>query len=182
MVNTALWYLHLQQEFVYVGDEGVVEPSGRSRRKGIDLGLRYQLADWLFLSTDATYTHARSIDEPKGEQYIPLAPKFTFAGALNIQQLGRFNGGIKARHLARRPANEDNSTITERYFITDANLNYRWKQITFGIITENIFNCKWKETQFDTTSRLANEAEPVSEIHFTPGTPFNIRGTVSFRF
>ena len=37
--NVALWYLFLEQEFVYVGDAGIVEPSGRSRRLGVDLGL-----------------------------------------------------------------------------------------------------------------------------------------------
>lgn len=29
-LNTALWYLYLEQEFVYVGDAGIVEPSGKS--------------------------------------------------------------------------------------------------------------------------------------------------------
>ncbi|NJN37136.1 MAG: TonB-dependent receptor, partial [Nitrospiraceae bacterium] len=36
LVNSALWYLFLEQEFVYVGDAGIVEPSGRSRRMGVD--------------------------------------------------------------------------------------------------------------------------------------------------
>jgi hypothetical protein len=26
IVNSALWYLYLQQEFVYVGDAGIIEP------------------------------------------------------------------------------------------------------------------------------------------------------------
>jgi hypothetical protein len=29
IVNSALWYLYLQQEFVYVGDAGIIEPSGK---------------------------------------------------------------------------------------------------------------------------------------------------------
>jgi hypothetical protein len=33
-VNSALWYLYLQQEFVYVGDAGIVEPSGKTRKWG----------------------------------------------------------------------------------------------------------------------------------------------------
>ena len=74
VVNSALWYLFLEQEFVYVGDAGIVEPSGKTRRYGLDLGLRYQLTDWLFLDTDATLTNARSVDDPDGENYIPLAP------------------------------------------------------------------------------------------------------------
>ncbi|TWR27608.1 TonB-dependent receptor [Mucilaginibacter pallidiroseus] len=182
IINAALWYLFLQQEFVYVGDEGVVEPGGRTARKGIDLGMRYQLNKWLFVNADATYTHARAIDDPNGENYIPLAPKFTFAGGLSIKQLGRFSGGLRARYLAARPANEDNSITAKGYFITDANLSYNYGRCTFGIITENIFNRAWNETQFATTSRLQNETDPVTEIHFTPGTPFNLRGLVTVRF
>ena len=34
LLQGAVWYLKLDQEFVYVGDEGVVEPSGKSRRVG----------------------------------------------------------------------------------------------------------------------------------------------------
>lgn len=31
---------------------------------------------------------------------------------------------------------------------------------------------KWNEAQFATTSQLKNETAPVTELHFTPGTPF----------
>jgi len=182
ILNAALWYLYLQQEFVYVGDAGEVEPSGRTARKGIDFGLRYQLTNWLFLNGDITYNHARSLDDPDGQNYIPLAPPFTFTGGLSVKSYHHFSGSLKMRYLASRPANEDNSIVARGYFITDANINYSWKRFTFGIVSENIFNRAWNETQFATESRLLNEATPVEEIHFTPGTPFNIRGTISVRF
>jgi len=182
ILNAALWYLYLQQEFVYVGDEGVIEPSGRTSRKGIDFGLRYQLNDWLFLNSDVTYNHGRTLDESEGANYIPLAPSFTFTGGLSMKDLNNFSGSVKARYLASRAANEDNSIIAKGYFITDANVNYTWNRLTFGVTTENIFNRAWNETQFATESRLQNESLPVEEIHFTPGTPFNIRATVSVRF
>jgi hypothetical protein len=47
---------------------------------------------------------------------------------------------------------------------------------------QNLLNSAWKEAQFETESRLRNEIEPVSEIHFTPGTPFYVKGYVSFSF
>jgi len=52
--------LFLQQEFVYVGDAGIVEPSGKTQRYGADFGLQYQFNDWLFFNTDINYTYARS--------------------------------------------------------------------------------------------------------------------------
>ncbi len=182
VVNSALWYLFLEQEFVYVGDAGIVEPSGKTRRYGIDLGMRYQINDWLFLDADATYTDARSIDDPDGENYIPLAPDLTFVGGLSVNNLDGFSGGLRFRYLDDRPANEDNSIIAEGYFVTDFNINYKLKNITLGIAVENLLDVDWNETQFATESRLQNEIQPVEEIHFTPGTPFFIKGMVSYNF
>ncbi|GAB4160582.1 MAG: TonB-dependent receptor [Winogradskyella sp.] len=182
VVNSALWYLFLEQEFVYVGDAGIVEPSGKTRRYGLDLGLRYQINDWLFLDSDATYTNARSIDEPEGEDFIPLAPDFTFTGGVSIDDFNGFSGGIRFRYLDDRPANEDNSIVADGYFVTDFNINYRMKNVTLGLMVENLFDVDWNETQFATESRLQNETQSVEEIHFTPGTPFFIRGIVTYNF
>ncbi|EMY80272.1 TonB-dependent receptor [Psychroflexus gondwanensis ACAM 44] len=182
VVNSALWYLFLEQEFVYVGDAGIVEPSGKTRRYGLDLGLRYQLTDWLFLDSDATFTNARSTEEPSGKNYIPLAPDFTFTGGLSVNNLDGFSGGIRLRYLDDRPANEDNSIVAEGYFVTDFNVNYDFKAISLGLAIENVLDVDWNETQFATESRLRNETRPVEEIHFTPGTPFFIKATVTYTF
>lgn len=180
-INGALWYLFLEQEFVYVGDAGIVEPSGKTRRMGADLGVRYQLTDWLFLDSDITYTYARSTEEPEGEDYIPLAPDFTYTGGLSTKFDSGFSAGLQLRHLANRPANEDNSIVAKGYTVTDINLNYEWKNILFGITVENLFDTEWNETQFATESRLQDEQTPVEEIHFTPGMPFFLKGRIVFK-
>ena len=181
ITNVALWYLFLEQEFVYVGDEGIVEPSGRTRRLGVDLGIRYQLADWLFFTGDANYAFARSIDEPEDFNRIPLAPSVTAAGGFSVDAAA-FKAGIQMRYLQDRPANEDNSIVAHGYFITDLNANYTFKKITLGFSIENLFNQDWNETQFATESRLINEPQGIEEIHFTPGTPFFIKGIMKYKF
>ena len=47
-LNAAIWGLDLDQEFVYVGDEGIVEPSGKTRRIGLDFSLRYEICPGYF--------------------------------------------------------------------------------------------------------------------------------------
>jgi hypothetical protein len=182
IINSALWYLYLEQEFVYVGDAGVVEPSGKTKRYGADLGIRYQLNDYVFFDLDANYTHARSIDDPEGQNYIPLAPDFTTTGGISFQKWNGFSGGIRYRYLDSRPANEDNSIVAKGYFIADCNVNYDYKNMTFGVSVENLFNSEWNETQFATESRLQNEPESVEEIHFTPGTPFFLKARITYKF
>lgn len=76
---------------MYVGDDAVVEPSGKSRRYGFDLGIRYQPMDNLYLNADINYSHARFVDEAKGEDYIPLAPIVTSTGSVNWDFLNGFH-------------------------------------------------------------------------------------------
>jgi len=182
IATTTLWTLFLDQEFVYVGDAGIVEPSGKSRRLGVDFGVRYEALDWLYLFGDVNYTYARSTEAPEGEDFIPLAPDLTSVGGVTFTNIGDFSGGLNYRYIKDRPANEDDSIIAEGYFVTDFNVNYTYKNIVFGVIVENLFDTEWNETQFATESRLFNEPEPVEEIHFTPGTPFFIRGKVTVNF
>ncbi|WP_282075179.1 TonB-dependent receptor [Maribacter aquivivus] len=182
VLNATIWGLLLDQEFVYVGDAGIVEPSGKTRRVGVEVGARYQMLDWLYLYSDVNYTYASSTEEPDGEDYIPLAPDFTAVGGLSFSDIGDFSGNLNYRYLGDRAANEDNSIVAEGYFVTDLNLNYHIKNWTVGVIVENLFDTEWNETQFATESRLFNETASVEEIHFTPGTPFYLRGKVSVRF
>ncbi|QIE60082.1 TonB-dependent receptor plug domain-containing protein [Rasiella rasia] len=182
ILNSALWALFLDQEFVYVGDVGIVEPSGKTRRTGIDFGARYEALNWLYLFGDINYTYARSTEELEGEDYIPLAPDLTSTGGVSIDNLGAFSGGLNYRYIKDRPANEDNSIVAAGYFVTDITANYTYKNFVFSLLIENLFDTEWNETQFATESRLFDEAEPVEEIHFTPGTPFFIRGKVTVNF
>jgi outer membrane receptor protein involved in Fe transport len=182
IINTALWHLFLEQEFVYVGDEAIVEPSGRTRRMGVDFGLRYQATRWLFFNSDLTYTYARSIDDPEGVNLIPLAPDFTATGGISVKHPSGLAGGLRFRYLDDRPANEDNSIVADGYFVTDFNVNYSFDKITVGVDIQNLFNTDWNETQFATESRLRNEPEPVEEIHFTPGVPFFAKARIAVKF
>ena len=181
-LNTALWYLFLEQEFVYVGDAGIVEPSGKTRRKGIDFGMRYQLTDHLFFNADLNYTYARSIEAEAGENRIPLAPELTSVGGFSYQSPNGFTASLRYRYIKDRPANEDNSIVADGYFILDATTNYKIGNITLGVNIENVLNQEWNEAQFATESRLRNETESVEEIHFTPGVPFFLRGSVKYSF
>ncbi len=181
-VNAAAWYLFLEQEFVYVGDAGIVEPSGKTERKGIDLSLRYQLLPKVFFNADVTYTDAVATEESEGNNFIPLAVDLMSAGGISIKDWNRFSGGLRYRYVKDRPANEDNSIIAEGYFVNDLNVNYSYKKLVFGFVIENLFNVDWNEAQFATESQLLNESESVEELHFTPGVPFFVKSSISYKF
>lgn len=182
VLQSAVWYLWLSQEFVYVGDEAVVEAGGKTSRYGFDLSVRYELTKNLYADADISLANPRAIGVSKTESYLPLAPRFTSVGGLTYRKATGWNGSLRYRYMANRPANETNTVIAKGYFVTDAAINYAAKKWEAGIAIQNLFNTRWKETQFDTESRLQNEAVPVSEIHFTAGIPFFARASCTIYF
>src|SRR5688572_27754729 len=182
VLKTTAWRSYSQQEFVYVGDEGIIEQGGRTVRMGIDVSARYQINSWLFADLDLNYAKARFIDAAKGENYIPLAPSFTSIGGLTAKMKTGFNASLRYRFIDDRPANEFNSVKADGYFITDLILSHAVKVLEFSLSIENVFDREWREAQFETESRLKFEAMPVSEIHYTPGTPMFVKIGVSIKF
>ncbi len=182
IINAALWILTLDQEFVYGGDGGSVEFSGKTQRTGFDFSARYQPLPYLFLDLDLNYAHGRVVNDPKGQDFIPLAPVWTSTGGITYAKRSGFNGSLRYRFMGNRPANEKNSLTAVGYFVTDFILNYTRKKYEIGLTINNILNSRWKETQFDTLSRLKGEKAPVEEICFTPGTPLAARLSLSILF
>jgi len=182
LINAAAWLLDLEQEFVYVGDAAIVEPSGYTRRYGFDLSFRYQLINWLYLDMDANYTVPRSVNDPEGENFIPLAPTITSIGGLTAKFNNGFSAGVRYRFVGDRPANEVNTVTAKGYSLVDGVINYTRPKYALGLSAENILNVNWNEAQFDTESKLKTENTAVSELHYTPGTPFFIKGSLTFFF
>ncbi len=182
IINAAVWYIYLQQEFVYGGDGGDVSFNGKTRRVGFDFSGRYEPVKSLYFDIDLNYAHGRAIDDTKGQNYIPLAPVWTSSAGITYTNKNGFNGSFRYRFVGDRPANEDYSLTAVGYFITDAVINYTRSRYEIGLVVNNVFNTKWKETQFDTVTRLKGEAQPVDEVCFTPGTPFAAKLSFAIKF
>ncbi len=182
LINPVLWYLWLDQEFIYVGDEGVVEPAGRTRRYGFDFSARYQITEKLYFDLDYNTTKPQAVGLAEGQNYLPLAPINTSTFGVSYLYKNGLSGTFRGRFLGNRPANEDNSIVAKGYLVNDINFNFTKPKYNIGLSIQNVFNTKWKETQFATESRLQSEIMAVEEIHFTPGTPFFAKINYSIKF
>ena len=182
ILNIAAWTLFLQQEFVYNADDGTMDPGNKTRRQGLDLSARYQLTPWLFANLDVNVCKARDLQSPKGQNYLPLAVPFCSTGGIDVKLHNGLTAAITYRYLKARPANADNSLVAQGYFVTDMTINYHWTKWELGLDVQNLLNTKWRETQFETVSRLRNESAPVDGISYTPGTPFFAKLKLGFFF
>jgi outer membrane receptor protein involved in Fe transport len=172
VLTATVWAMELNNELVFVGDAGTTEDNGASRRVGVELNLRAPLKKWLFFDADVNWARGRLLENNFGallkeDNLIPLAPTFIATGL---------------RHVSDRAANEAKTVIAKGYSVIDANMIWEKKRYKFGFFIENLLNTDWNEAQFDTESRLKNESAPVSELHFTPGTPFSLKVLFGVKF
>ncbi len=181
-INSALWYLYLSQEFVYT-DDGDIAPGGKTKREGVDISARYQLARWLFADLNVNLARPRLADSAKNAGYLALAPTFTSTGGLDFKFQNGINGGLSYRYMHSRPGNNTNTLIADGYCVTDLKINYTQKRYEIGLTVENLFNTKWNEFEAEEVSRIKGESVAVDQMSFTPGTPFfaKIRIAVFFQ-
>ena len=131
---------------------------------------------------DLNLSRPRLLDEKEGENYIPLAPHITSTAGFTLDNWKNIYASLRYRYTGDRPANEGNTVTAQGYLIFDGTVKYNWRSFEFSISAENIFNVNWNEAQFDTESKLLFESEPVSELHYTPGSPRWLRVGIGYKF
>jgi hypothetical protein len=171
-LNAAVWYLYLQQEFTYNGDDGTFSPGDPTTRRGLDFSARYEFTSWLFADFDIILCKARDAQAPKGNNYLPLSVPLYSSGGLYLKLAKGLSGGWTCRYMSDRPATSDNRLVAQGYFLNDLTANFRKQKFEIGIEIQNLFNSTWRDAQYEVVSRLKNETQPVDDISFTPGMPF----------
>jgi outer membrane receptor protein involved in Fe transport len=174
-VTLSYWRSYLESELVFVGDAGTFEPSGPSRRHGIESEFRYDILPWLSYDLDLSYTWAKFLNGDK----VPLAPRFLAFTGLTARHESGLQARLQMRHIGRRYGIEDGSIMTPSSTIFDLFLKYVWKRYEFFIQLQNLTNKKYRAAEHVFESRTPGEVAVGSpgrlDSHFTPGDPFTVK-------
>lgn len=173
------WRSYLTSELVFVGDEATFEPSGASRRQGIESEFRYQILPWLSYDLDLSYTWANFVNGDK----VPLAPRFLAFTGLTARHDSGLQARLQMRHVGRRYGIEDGSIQTPTATVFDLFIKYLWKRYEFFLQFQNLANTKWRAAEHVFESRTGSEVAAGIpgrlDAHFTPGDPFTVKAGVT---
>jgi outer membrane receptor protein involved in Fe transport/(2Fe-2S) ferredoxin len=178
--NFTAWWLDTGSEFRFVSDDGSYENLGSARKYGVDASLKIQFTDYLWVDSNLNYAYSILRDAPKGENFVPLHPRWNSTGGLTLKLESGINASLRYRFMGERPATEDGSVFSKPYTITDLVVRYTKPRYEVSLSAENLLNTKWDEAQFYDESQLKNESAPVMDFHNTPGTPFFIKASISY--
>jgi outer membrane receptor protein involved in Fe transport len=176
-----LWYLHLDSELVWNGDEGGTDPSGPTERYGIDLEGTYHPVSWLRLDANASLAHSQFVHNAGNGNALALAPKLMGQGGITYIHES-FSVALRGRGIADRPGNDANTLTAKGYFIFDLIASTQpTKKLGINLTINNLFNQTWREAQFADTSAITPTSAPLEQMHFTPGIPLTATVTASYQ-
>jgi len=173
------WYLNLEDELVFVGDEGITESAGETDRNGVEIVATIRPVDWLYLRGDVGYTSARTVAD---DRPVPQAPRLTARATAGVDWRG-FAAQLSVRHLGDRYASEAffQPRLSD-YTVLDLGARYRWDRFEVGLAVENLTDTDWRSSEFFYESRPTSGGLASEDFHFTPGNPLNVRAWLTARF
>lgn len=182
-LTTSLWWLTLDSELIFVGDDGTTEASDQSERTGLESSLFWSPASWLIIDGDLAVSRARIQPKNTAEQYIPGAIENVASLGFTVMDLGPFEAGLRIRHFGSFALNEDNSQRSDA--VTSVNLQGSY-QLTPSLSTSldiiNLTDTKSNDIAYLYESQLASEDSPVEDVHFHPVEPRMVRMSVKYQF
>ena len=179
----SLWWLTLDSELIFVGDDGTTEASDASERRGIEASIFWQPEPWLIIDSDVAFTRARLKPENGAEQYIAGAIERVFSLGMTLHDFGPWQAGMRLRHFGEFALNEDNSERADAVTLLNAQVGFDVSP-AFNLSLEviNLTDAEGNDITYLYESQLATESSPVEDVHFHPVEPRMLRAGLTYRF
>ncbi|HEX8114584.1 MAG TPA: TonB-dependent receptor [Kofleriaceae bacterium] len=176
-----VWYLHLDSELVWNGDEGGTSPSGPTRRYGVDLEAEVSPLPWLRFDGNLSLAHAAFVHNAGNGSALALAPRIMGQGGVTLLHGPAFVS-LRARGIGDRPGNDRGTLTAQGYLIFDLIAGRTFGKLDLNLTVNNLLNSDWREAQFADTSAIVPGGPAVEQMHFTPGIPLTATATAAYRF
>jgi hypothetical protein len=181
----SFWLLDLQSELVWDGDAGTNQPSGPTRRYGVELANWYTPAKWLTIDADYAWSHARFTDNEASGDYVPEALVATFDGGVAVHDLDgaleAWSAGLRLRYFGPRPLTQDGTIQSGATTLLYADLGYHFDQDwSVGFDIFNLLDARTSDIDYYYASRLPGEPlAGVNDIHTHPSEPREFRISIT---
>ena len=175
----ALWYLELDSELLFVGDEGTTEPSAPSHRVGFTTTNYYRATDWLTLDADYALVRPRFF----GGDRIPGAVQNVVATGFSAQRPDSpWYAAFRVRHFGPAALVEDNSARSSTTTVANVQLGYETQRLRVAVDFLNMFGRADDDVIYYYESRSTPGGAAVEDYQFHPIEPFAVRGHLTWKY
>jgi outer membrane receptor protein involved in Fe transport len=158
-IAATAYQLDLSSEAVFVGDSGMVEQHGKTRRRGVELNVTARPLRWLYFDLDASYARAVFVANAGNGDAVALAPRWLGQGAVTAEHPSGVRARISGIFVGKRPATEDGGLTAKGFTRVDAGVEYTYRMWLVGVAAQNLLNAQYAQAQFASTTRLPGESQ-----------------------
>lgn len=182
--SLALWMMDSDSELVFAGDTGGTEPTGPSRRSGVEWANYWTPTPRFILDADVAISRARYKDPASsGGVYVPEAIEQTVSIGATVTEYEEYFGGLRLRYFGSRALTEDNSIRSKPSTLVNLKVGrHLSKNLDLSVDVYNLFDRKTYDIEYYYTSRLAAESTPIMDHMVHPGEPRSARLTLTYRY
>ena len=138
-MSVVLWQMDIASELVFIGDEGVTEPKGASRRHGIEWSNYLTPTDGVIVDVDVAASHARftAASPDNGGRHVPNAIPLTASLGLTLDRREKWFGGLRLRYIGAYALEETGRERSDAFWMVNARAGYRFDprlQLTVDVL------------------------------------------------
>ncbi len=176
----SLWYLRTQQELVFIGDAGTVEPSDSSDRYGVEWANYWTPYAWLSFDLDVAASQALYSDLPTGARNVEGAIDTVVAAGVTVRNQSGWSGALRLRYFGPRDLDAAGAARSDETIMLNASVGYQlnanW-QATLSVL--NLLDRLDQDIAYSYESSATGGADG---IHFHPVEPIQFRLSLTGRF
>ena len=176
----SLWYLRTQQELVFIGDAGTVEPSDSSDRYGVEWANYWTPYAWLSFDLDVAASQALYSDLPTGARNVEGAIDTVVAAGVTVRNQSGWSGALRLRYFGPRDLDAAGAARSDETIMLNASVGYqfsaRW-EATLSVL--NLLNRQDQDIAYYYESSATGGTDG---IHFHPVEPIQFRLALTGRF
>ncbi|MEJ6000610.1 TonB-dependent receptor [Paucibacter soli] len=147
--SLTLWQASLASELVFVGDEGVTEARGASRRLGLEWSNDWAPAPWLLIDADMAVSRARFVEAENGGRHVPNAIPLNASLSASFTPAGPWSGGLKLRYLGAYALEESGRETSRALWTANLKLGYRMnRQWQLSMDVLNLFDRRANDIEY----------------------------------
>ena len=176
----SLWYLRTQQELVFIGDAGTVEPSDSSDRYGVEWANYWTPYAWLSFDLDVAASQALYSDLPTGARNVEGAIDTVVAAGVTVRNQSGWSGALRLRYFGPRDLDAAGAARSDETIMLNASVGYQlnanW-QATLSVL--NLLDRLDQDIAYSYESSATGGTDG---IHFHPVEPIQFRLSLTGRF
>jgi iron complex outermembrane receptor protein len=173
--NLTLFWIDLQDEIFFNPATFTNENYPKTRRLGIELGVKIRPLEWLSLWGNYGYIRPLLRGGPFSGSDIPGVPRHKGSVGADIHVWKGFQVDGRANFIGSRYLISDFANQVEKldwYYTVDAKLSYTWKGLKAFVGVNNLFNKKYSEWAVTNAAGTTQLFYPSPERNFFGGISY----------